>query len=85
MDITLFNSFGTNSRDYTRAYVKSFDRQINWADGALPSFTLNMYKLQRLQSLKLPNTLFRNTNIALLFHTTPFFGDVLVNPPFWYN
>ena len=49
VDITLFNNFGTNSRDYTRAYVKSFDRQINWADGALPSFTLNMYKLQGLQ------------------------------------
>ena len=65
MDITLLNNFGTNSRDYTRAYVKSFDRQINWADGALPSFTLNMYKLQGLQSLKLLNTLFRDTNIAL--------------------
>ena len=49
VDITLFNNSGTNRRDYTRAYVKSFDRQINWADGALPSFTLNMYKLQRLQ------------------------------------
>ena len=34
--------------DYNRAYVKSFDRKINLADGTLPSFTLNMYKLLRL-------------------------------------